>query len=158
MTAACTPNGAAMRFVPGSGIILQSSVLPPTFARRARQCLPRDFSRARRTRRRLLVSSSLQFDFIVLRASRFEPIMVARSFSAPSLRQKNPAEGSNRAAGLLWARGGRRVTIHRADLRHAFIKGDGCRYDSRLGNPEIALTTLMSGHAVSHVDRPAGPT
>ena len=30
-------------------------------------------------------------------------------------------------------------------------KGERCRYDSRLWNPEIALITLMSGHAVSHV-------
>jgi hypothetical protein len=63
MNAACTPNGAAMRFVPGSGIILQSSVLSPTFARRGRQCSPPDFFTPCRTRRRLLVSSSLQFDF-----------------------------------------------------------------------------------------------
>src|SRR5262245_40046110 len=151
MNVACTPNGAAMRFVPGSRVILQSSVSPPTLARLGRRRLPPDCSRPRRARRRLLVPSSLQFDFIVLRALRLEPIMVARSFSAASVRQKNPAEGSNRAAGLLWVRGGRRVTIHRADLRHAFIKGGGCRYDSRLWNPEIALTTLMSGHAVSHV-------
>ena len=35
MNAACTPNWAAIRFVPGNRIILQSSVLLPTFARRA---------------------------------------------------------------------------------------------------------------------------
>src|SRR5262249_38474207 len=152
MNAACTPNGAATRFVPGSGRILQSSVLSPTFARRGRQCLPRDFSRPRRTRRRLLVSASLQFDFIVLRASRFEPIMAARSFSAASgKRKKNPAEGSNRAAGCCEPETEGRVTFNQANLGDAFIKGDGCRFDSRLWNPEIALTTLMSGHAVSHV-------
>jgi hypothetical protein len=76
MNAACTPNGAATRFVPGSGIILQSSVLPPTLAHRGRQ-FAAGFLQARFTRRCLLVPSSLQFDFMVLRALRFEPIMAA---------------------------------------------------------------------------------
>src|SRR5262249_21067628 len=156
MNAACTPNGAAVRFVPGSRIILQSSVLSPTFARRARQCLPRDFSRPRRTRRRLLVSASLQFDFIVLRASRLEPTMAAPSFSAASVRQKTPAEGSNRAAGCCGseAEGGSPSTGPTCGMLSS--KGGGCRFDSRLWNPEIALTTLMSGHAVSHVEEAGG--
>src|SRR5262249_12724918 len=138
-------NGAAMRFVPGSRVILQSSVLPPTLARLGRRRLPPDRSRPRRTRRRLLVSASLQFDFIVLRALRLEPIMVALIFRRKR-QTKKPRQGEPPRGGVLWVRGGRRVTIHRADLRHAFIKGDGCRFDSRLWNPEIALTTLMSGH------------
>ena len=113
MNAACTPNGTATPFVPRSGIILRSSVLPPTLAGRGRRRLS-----PRRTRKR---------------------------------QTKKPRRRDQPRGGVLWVRGGRRVTIHRADLRHAFIKGGGCRYDSRLWNPEIALTTLMAGHAVSHV-------
>jgi hypothetical protein len=154
MNAACTPNGAAMRFVPGSGVILQSSVLPPTFARRGRQCLPPDFSGPRRTRRRLLVPSSLQFDFIVLRALRFEPIMAARSFSAASVKRKNPAEGTSRAAGYCEPEAKARVTFHQANLGDAFIKGGGCRFDSRLWNPEIIDCALPA--PVSHVGQPSG--
>ena len=117
------PNGAAMRFVPGSRVILQSSVLPPTLARLGRRRLPPDCSRPRRTRRRFLVPASLQFDFIVLRALRLEPIMVARSFSAASVKQKNPAEGGNRAAGCCEPETEGRVTFNQANLGHAFIKG-----------------------------------
>src|SRR5215510_8265805 len=150
------PNGAAMRFVPGSRVILQSSVLPPTLARLGRRRLPPDCSRPRRPRRRLLVPASLQFDFIVLRALRLEPIMVARSFSAASVRQKNPAEGSNRAAGCCGseAEGGSPSTGPTCGMLSS--KGGGCRFDSRLWNPEIALTTLMSGHAASHVEEAGG--
>jgi hypothetical protein len=97
MTAACTPNGAAMRFVPGSGIILQSSVLPPTFARRARQCLPRAAPLGGAS----LYPHPFKFDFMVLRAIRFEPIMVARSFSAASVKQKNPRRGEQPRGGVL---------------------------------------------------------
>src|SRR5262249_21067627 len=35
---------------------------------------------------------------------------------------KNPRRGEQPRGGVLWVRGGRRVTIHRADLRYAFIK------------------------------------
>src|SRR5215510_8265804 len=115
------PNGAAMRFVPGSRVILQSSVLPPTLARLGRRRLPPDRSRPRRTRRRLLVSASLQFDFIVLRALRLEPIRVALIFRRKR-QTKKPRRGEQPRGGVLWVRGGRRVTIHRADLRYAFIK------------------------------------
>jgi hypothetical protein len=46
--------------------------------------------------------------------------------------------------GVLWAEAEGRVTFQRADLCDAFIKEDGCRYDPRLWNPEIPLTTLTS--------------
>jgi hypothetical protein len=35
-------------------------------------------------------------------------------------------------------------------------KGGGCRFDTRLWNPEIALTTLMSGHVVSQAGEARG--
>ena len=64
MNAACTPNGAAMRFVPGSRIILQSSVLPPTFARRAPPMFAAGFLQAAPHSAAPPLSSSLHFDFI----------------------------------------------------------------------------------------------
>jgi|SRR5262249_33275936 len=154
MNAACTPNGAATRFVPGNGIILQSSVLLPTFARRGRECLPPDFFTPRRTRRRLLVSSSLQFDFMVPRALRFEPIMARPNFPAASAKRKNPAEGTSRAAGYCEPEAKARVTFHQANCRDAFIKGGRCRFDSRLWNPEIIDCALPA--PVSHVGQPSG--
>jgi len=67
--------------------------------------------------------------------------------------KKTPPSGPTARRGVWGARGGRRVTIHRAELRDAFIKGGDCRFDSRLWNPEIALTTLTSGHAICHAGR-----
>jgi len=46
--------------------------------------------------------------------------------------------------GVLWSEVEGRVTFQRADLCDAFIKVGGCRYDPRLWNPEIPLTTLTS--------------
>jgi hypothetical protein len=151
MNAACTPNGAAMRFVPGSGIILQSSVLSPTFARRGRECLPPNFFTPRRTRRRLLVSSSLQFDSMVLRAYGSNH---GGALSFRRKRQKNPAEGTNRTAGCCEPEAEARVTFHQANLVDAFIKGGRCRFDSRLWNPEIIDCALPA--PVSHVGQPSG--
>jgi hypothetical protein len=105
MNAACMPNGAATRFVPGSGIILHPSVLPPTLARRGRQRLPPDLSRPRRTGRCLLVSPSLQFDFMVLRALRFEPIMAAPQISRRKRQTKKPRrEGPTARRGFVGPR------------------------------------------------------
>jgi hypothetical protein len=114
-------NGAAMRFVPGSGVNFQSSVLLPTVAGCGRQCSPPDFFRPCRTRRRLLMPLSLQFDFMVLRALRFEPWWRAH-FPPQASNEKTPPRGATARRGVDGARGGRRVTIHRANLRHAFIK------------------------------------
>jgi hypothetical protein len=62
MNAACTPNGAATRFVPGSGIILQIICLA------ADSCAPR-------------------------------PSAFAAASHSQASNEKNPAGGSNRAAG-----------------------------------------------------------
>jgi hypothetical protein len=74
-------------------------------------------------------------------------------FAVASVKQKKPAEGGNRAAGCYSPQAEARVTFHRADLRDVFIKGRRCRFDSRLWNPEIALTTITSGHAICHAGR-----
>jgi hypothetical protein len=89
------PNGAAMRFVPGSGVILQSSVLPPTFARRARQCLPRAAPLGGASLYPHPFNSTLWF---------CAPYGSSRSwrrahFPPQASNKKTPAEGSNRAAG-----------------------------------------------------------
>jgi hypothetical protein len=126
-----------MRFVPGSGVILQSSVLPPTFARRGRRYLPRDFSRPRRTPRRLLYPhpfiSTLWFCAPHGSSQSWRP----PCFPAASVEQKNPAEGSNRAAGCYGseAEGGSPSTGPTCGMLSS--KGGGCRFDSRLWNPEI---------------------
>jgi hypothetical protein len=94
MNAACTPNGAAMRFVPGSGIILQISVLLPTFARHGRQCLPPDFSRPRRTRRRRLYGSTR----LTVRANHGDGLIFPPQASRYSITSSAVASG---AAGTL---------------------------------------------------------
>jgi hypothetical protein len=81
------------------------------------------------------------------------PIAAVALFSRRK-RKKN-RRGEKPRGGVSWAAAEARVTLRPANLRHAFIKRGGCRYDSRLWNPEIALTTLMSGHAASTSDRPA---
>jgi hypothetical protein len=70
--------------------------------------------------------------------------------------KKPRREGPTARRGVVGPRRKRGSPFHQADLRHAFIKGGGCRYDSRLWNPQIALTTLMSGHAVSYVGQAGG--
>src|SRR5262245_34515004 len=75
----------------------------------------------------------------------------APNFPPQASNEKTPPRGTNRPAGVCGPEAETRVTFHQADLRHAFIRGGGCRYDSRLWHPEIALTTLMSGRAVSYV-------
>ena len=87
--------------------------------------------------------------------------MAGRSWQPPCVppqasNKKTPPREATARRGVVGARGGRRVTIHWAELRHAFIKGGGCRYDSRLWNPEIALSTLTSGHAICHAGRAGG--
>jgi hypothetical protein len=85
------------------------------------------------------------------------PIVAAALFCRRKCQtKKTPPSGATARRGVVGARGGRRVTIHRAELRDAFIKGGGCRYDSRLWNPEIALSTLTSSHAFCHAARPGG--
>src|SRR5262249_20059776 len=83
------------------------------------------------------------------RLSQAAAVGVCRRVALASVKPKKTRRREQPRGGVLWVRGGRRVTIHRADLRHAFIKGSGCRYDSRLWKPEIALTPLQAG--------PAGP-
>jgi hypothetical protein len=156
MNAACTPNGAAMRFVPGSGIILQSCVLPPTFARPGRQCLPPvSPRRAARGGASLCphpINSTLWF---------CAPYGSSQSwwrahFPPQAPNEKTPPRGPTARRGVVSPRRKRGSASTRPTCGHAFIKGGGCRFDSRLWNPEIALTTLMSGHAVSHVGQAGG--
>ena len=81
-----------------------------------------------------------------------------RSFSAASVKQKNPAEGGNRAAGCCEPETEGRVTFNQANLGHAFIKG---------GWLSVRFATLEPGNCFDypHVrpcrvpmsDRPAGP-
>jgi hypothetical protein len=95
MNAACTPNGAAMRFVPGSGAIiclasdrcgLRPSVLAAGFLPAVPHSAAPPYA--------LILSIRLYGSArLTVRA------MVARSFSAASVKRKNPAEGSNRSAG-----------------------------------------------------------
>jgi hypothetical protein len=156
MNAACMPNGAATRFVPGSGIILQSSVLPPTLAHRGRQ-FAAGFLQAPPHSAvppcalvpsiRLYGSASL-----TVRANHGGGLISRRKRQTKKPRR----EGPTARRGVVGPRRKRGSPFHQADLRHALIKGGGCRYDSRLWNPQIALTTLMSGHAVSYVGQAGG--
>src|SRR6516164_3302271 len=60
---------------------------------------------------------------------------------------KKPRRGGQPRGGVLWALGrSEGHTFHRADLGDAFIKERRRRFDSRLWNPEIALSTLTSSH------------
>src|SRR5262245_57552737 len=157
MTAACSPTGRPCVSFRAAELFCNRPSCP-RLLRASAVGVCRRIGRPRRTRRRFLVPASLQFDFIVLRALRLEPIMVARSFSAASVKQKNPAEGGNRAAGCCEPETEGRVTFNQANLGHAFIKG---------GWLSVRFATLEPGNCFDypHVrpcrvpmsDRPAGP-
>jgi hypothetical protein len=103
---------------------------------------------------------SLQFDFHGSSELCGSSEMAGRSwrppcFAAASIPKKTAA-GSNRAAERRSPKAEARVTFHRAYVRHALIKAGRCRCALRLWNPEIALTTLTSSHAVCHAARAGG--
>src|SRR5215510_8184416 len=99
MNAACTPNGTATRFVPGSGIILQSSVLPPTFARRGRQGFAAGFRQA--------APPSAAPPCVLIPSIRLYgssrptlPAMAALSFPPQATNEKTPPRGQPRGGVL----------------------------------------------------------
>ena len=136
MNAACTPNGTATRFVPGSGIILQSSVLPPTFARRGRQGFAAGF---RQAAPHSAAPPCVLIPSIRLYGSARPTVraMAALIFPPQASNEKTPPRGATARRGVVSQRRKRGSASTRPTWEDAFIKGSGCRFDSRLWNPEI---------------------
>jgi len=76
------------------------------------------------------------------------------NFPAASVKRKNPAEGATARRGVVSQRRKRGSASTRPTWEDAFIKGSGCRFDSRLWNPEIIDCALPA--PVSHVGQPSG--
>src|SRR5215475_3067181 len=153
MNAACTPNGTATRFVPGSGIILQSSVLPPTFARRGRQGFAAGF---RQAAPHSAAPPCVLIPSIRLYGSARPTVraMAALIFPPQASNEKTPPRGATARRGVVSQRRKRGSASTRPTWEDAFIKGSGCRFDSRLWNPEIIDCALPA--PVSHVGQPSG--
>jgi hypothetical protein len=80
--------------------------------------------------------------------------MAALIFPPQASNEKTPPRGATARRGVVSQRRKRGSASTRPTWEDAFIKGSGCRFDSRLWNPEIIDCALPA--PVSHVGQPSG--